>query len=397
MYIVGLISGTSADGIDAALCEISGAPPALSARIIAGLTHPFPDGMQARIQDAGTAERGRTDDLAALHFELGEMFAQAALKVIEQGGMQPGEVDLIGSHGQNFWHNVTFKGDVTATLQLTEASIIAERTGITTLCNFRPRDVAAGGQGAPLTAYIDWLLLRHPEHWRAVQNIGGIANVTFLPPLSDTESLPLAFDTGPGNALIDSAVRILSDGKRSYDRHGLLARAGKPDVQWVKIRLSHPYITRKPPKSTGREVFGADMAEKLVKSARQRGMNVQDTVASLTYFTTESIAISYKRFAPQPVQEVILGGGGRHNPAIVAGLRESLAPAAILSHEDVGIDSDRKEALVFAVLAHETWHNRPGNLPSLTGAKHPVVLGQITPGANYEALIRRTWCGGDGA
>src|SRR5690606_34933036 len=154
-----------------------------------------------------------------------------------------------------------------------------ERTAITTICNFRPRDGAAGGQGAPLTAYIDWLLLRHPEKWRAVQNIGGVATVTFLPPLSDTSSQLLACVIVPGNALIDSAVRILSEGKRSYDRHGLLARAGKPDVQWVKIRLSHPYITRKPPKSTGREVFGADMAEKLVRSATQRGMNVQDTIA----------------------------------------------------------------------------------------------------------------------
>lgn len=391
MYVIGLISGTSADGIDAALCDITGAPPALTARIVHGLTYPFPDGMQQRIQAAGTAAQGRTDELAALHFELGELFAQAALRVIEAAGMQLSDVALIGSHGQNFWHNVTLQGQVTATLQLGEAAIIAERTGITTLCNFRPRDVAAGGQGAPLTAYIDWLLLRHPEHWRAVQNIGGIANVTFLPPLADTESQPLAFDTGPGNALIDSAVYILSDGKRSFDRHGLLARAGKVDQQWVKMRLSHPFMTRRPPKSTGRETFGYDMAEKLVKNAQQRGMSVQDIVASITAVTVQSIELAYKRYAPQPVAEVILGGGGRHNPAIVAGLREALAPAKVLTHEDIGIDSDRKEALVFAVLAYETWHNRPGTLPALTGAKHAAVLGQITPGANYESLIRQTW------
>lgn len=392
MYIVGLISGTSADGIDAALCEIDGAPPHLSAKIIKGLTHPFPDGMQQRIQDAGT-EQGHTPELAALHFELGEMFAEAALKVIEAAGMQPADVDLIGSHGQNFWHAVTMKGQVTATLQLTEAAIIAERTGITTLSNFRPRDVAVGGQGAPLTAYIDWLLLRHPDHWRAVQNIGGIANVTFLPPLSDTESQPLAFDTGPGNALIDSAVLILSEGKRTYDRHGLLARAGKVNDQWVKMRMAHPFLIRKPPKSTGREEFGYDMAASLIRSATTRKMGTQDIIASLTSFTVQTIAKAYNRFAPHPIEEVILGGGGRHNPAIVAGLREALAPAKILTHDDIGIDSDRKEALVFAVLAHETWHNRTGNLPSLTGAAHPVVMGQITPGANYEALIRQTWCG----
>lgn len=391
MYVIGLISGTSADGIDAALCEITGAPPALSARIIKGLTHPFPPEMQRRIQEAGTAEQGRVDHLAELHFELGELFAQAALKVIEEAGMQPDQIDLIGSHGQNFWHGVTLQGKVTTTLQLTEAALIAERTGITTICNFRPRDVAAGGQGAPLTAYVDWLLLRHETHWRAVQNIGGIANVTFLPPLSDTESQPIAFDTGPGNALIDAAMLILSEGKRSYDRHGLLARAGQANAPWVKMRLSHPYILRKPPKSTGRETFGEDMARNLVRSARNRGMSVQDTIASLTAYTVQSIGAAYKRFAPQPIEEVILGGGGRHNVAIVNGLREELAPARIIAHEEVGIDSDRKEALVFAVLAHETWHNRPGTLPTLTGVQHPVVLGQITPGSNYEALIRRTW------
>jgi anhydro-N-acetylmuramic acid kinase len=312
--------------------------------------------------------------------------------VIEEAGLTPGDIDLIGSHGQNFWHNTTLKGEVTATLQLTEAAIITERTGITAVSNFRPRDVAAGGQGAPLTAYADWLLLRHPAHWRAVQNIGGIANVTFLPPLSDTESSPLAFDTGPGNALLDSAMYILSDGKRSFDRHGLMARAGKVDEGWVKLRLSHPYLLRKPPKSTGRETFGFDMAQKLVNNGQRRGMSLPDIIASLTALTVLSIERAYHKFAPQPVGEVILGGGGRHNPALVKMLRERLDPIPILTHEDIGMDSDFKEALVFALLAHETWHNRPGTLPDLTGASHPVVLGQITPGMNYEALIKQTWC-----
>ena len=394
MRIIGLISGTSADAIDAALCEIDGTPPKINVKIVKAITHAYPDGYQQRIQDAGTAELGRVDELAQLHFDLGERFAEAALSVIEAAGLTPADIDLIGSHGQNFWHGVTIRGKVTATLQLTEAAIIAERTGITTVNNFRPRDVAAGGQGAPLTSYADWLLLRHPEHWRAVQNIGGIANVTFLPPLSDAESKPLAFDTGPGNALIDAAMYILSDGKRSFDRHGLVARSGKVDKQWVKLRMSHPFIIQKPPKSTGRETFGVDMAQKLVDSARRRKMSVADIMASLTAYTAQTIAYAYKRFAPQPVAEVILGGGGRRNPAIVAMLREELAPAKILTHEDVGMDSDNKEAMVFALLAHETWHNRPGVLPELTGVSHPVVLGQVTPGANYEALIRRTWCGG---
>ncbi len=391
MHIVGLISGTSADGIDAALCEISGAPPNLECNVVHSLTHPFPVGMQPRIHDAGSKEASTVDELAALHFELGELFAEAALKVIAGANLQPTDVDLIGSHGQNFWHDVTLKGEVTATLQLTEASIIAERTGVTTISNFRPRDVAAGGQGAPLTAYIDWLLLRHPDHWRAVQNIGGIANVTFLPPLSDTESPPLAFDTGPGNALIDASMLILSEGKRSFDRYGLVARSGKVDDGWVKVRLGHPFLVRKPPKSTGRETFGMNMATTLVQSGQRRKMSMADIIASMTAFTYLSIAKAYQRFAPAEIAEVIVGGGGRHNPAIMAGLQAELAPAKILTHEDIGMNSDTKEALVFAVLAHETWHNRPGNHPNLTGADHPVVMGQITPGNNYADLIKQTW------
>ncbi len=390
MLVIGLISGTSADAIDAALCEIHGAPPSISLEVRASRTHPFPPDMQPRILEAGT-RRGTTDELAALHFELGELFADAALALIEDAGLEPADVDLIGSHGQNFWHNVNVRGEVTATLQLTEASLIAERSGITTICNFRSRDVAAGGQGAPLTALADWLLLRHAEHWRAVQNIGGIANVTFLPPLNDEESEPLAFDTGPGNSLLDAAVNLLSDGRRHYDRHGLLARAGTVEEDWLKMRLAHPYFNRRPPKSTGRETFGPGMVKSLVTSAQRRGMSAPDIIASLTALTARSIARAYERHAPQPVQEVILGGGGRHNPAIVSELRELLAPARLLTHEDLGYPGDHKEALVFALLAHETWHNRPGSLPAFTGASQPAVLGQITPGANYEALARRTW------
>jgi anhydro-N-acetylmuramic acid kinase len=184
---------------------------------------------------------------------------------------------------------------------------------------------------------------------------------------------------------------ILSDGKRTFDRHGLIARSGKEDEGWVKVRMTHPFVTRKPPKSTGRETFGYDMASSLIKSAQRRNLSVPDMIASFTGMTARTIHRSF-RFAPQPVEEVILGGGGRHNVALVNMLRELLAPAKLMTHEDVGLDSDHKEALVFALLAHETWHNRPSTLPELTGGEHPVVLGQITSGANYEALIKATWC-----
>jgi anhydro-N-acetylmuramic acid kinase len=392
MLIVGLISGTSADGIDAALCEILGAPSHIQAHIVHAITHPYPDGLQQRIHNTCLPELSRVDDICQLNAELGEHFAQAVQHVIADVGRSLADVDLIGSHGQTVWHMVQPDGRVTSTLQLTEAAVIAERTGITTVCNFRPRDIAAGGQGAPLTSYADWVLLRHPDHWRAVQNLGGIGNVTFLPPLSDTTSAPLAFDTGPSNALIDSAVILITSGRHRYDRDGLLAARGAVDEDWLRALLTHPYYQRQPPKTTGRELFGPPMAAELFAQGRARGLDDSSILATLTALTAASIADAYQRFAPAPVAEVIAGGGGTRNPTLMAMLRQRLAPLPVLTHEDVGLDSDNKEALVFALLAHETWHARPGNHPALTGADHAVVMGQIVPGANYIDLIRRTWC-----
>jgi anhydro-N-acetylmuramic acid kinase len=391
MLIVGLMSGTSADGIDAALCEIIGEPPNLRARIVGAIAYSYPDGFQARILTASQPDTGRVDELCKLHFALGELFADAALRVIRESGRTPDEIDLIGSHGQTFWHSVEPDGRVNATLQLTEAAILAERTGITTISNFRPRDIAAGGQGAPLTAYVDWLLLRHPTKWRAVQNIGGIGNVTFLPPLADTTSKPSAFDTGPGNALIDSMMVQLSNGAQAYDQDANLARRGRIDEEWLHELLAHPYYQIKPPKTTGRELFSKAMANQLIEEGQQRGNDPASIMATVTTLTAQSIADAYARFAPVKVEEVILGGGGRHNPVMVDLLAGLLQPIPVLTHEDIGMDSDNKEALVFAVLAYETWHARPSTLPALTGVDHPVVLGQITPGANYVDLIRRTW------
>jgi anhydro-N-acetylmuramic acid kinase len=392
MLIVGLISGTSADGIDAALCEISGAPPRLQARIVHAITHPYPDGFQQRIHNTCLPELSRVDDICQLNAELGEHFAQAVQHVIADAGRSPADVDLIGSHGQTVWHMVQPDGRVTSTLQLTEAAVIAERTAITTVCNFRPRDIAAGGQGAPLTSYADWVLLRHPDHWRAVQNLGGIGNVTFLPPLSDTTSDPLALDTGPSNALIDSAVILITSGRQGYDRDGLLAARGTVDEDWLRALLTHPYYQRQPPKTTGRELFGPPMAAELFAQGRARGLDDSSILATLTALTAASIADAYQHFAPAPVAEVIAGGGGTRNPTLMTMLRQRLDPVPVRTHEDIGLDSDNKEALVFALLAHETWHARPGNHPALTGADHPVVMGQIVPGANYADLIRRTWC-----
>lgn len=398
MLIVGLISGTSADGIDTVLCEIVSAgaapdvPPVLSAKIVRGFTYPYDPALRQRILDTFSPDTGHVDEVTRLNADIAEAFAAATLALIEEAGLTPADVDLIGSHGQTVWHEIRADGSAYATLQLGEGAILAERTGITTINNFRTRDIAVGGQGAPLTAYADWLLLRHPTQWRAIQNIGGIGNVTFLPPLSDSKSQPTAFDTGPGNALLDSTMTLLTGGAYTYDADGRMARSGNVQEDWLDTLLKHPYYERRPPKTTGRELFSRTMAQQLIIEGQQRGYGVADIVATLTALTAASIADAYERFQPARVGEVILGGGGAHNVAMIDLLSGLVAPAAVLTHEDVGLDTDFKEGLVFAVLAHETIHNRPGNLPSLTGASKPVVLGQIIPGDNYAALVRKTLC-----
>ncbi len=392
MRVIGLISGTSADGIDTALCEIEGAPSSLSARIVAGETFPYPAGLRARILTSYEPARSSTDELCRLNAEIGEAFAEAALRIIETAGLAPGDIDLLVSHGQTVWHDVLPDGSVHSTIQLGEGAMLAERTGITTINDLRNRDISAGGQGAPLAGYVDWLLLRHPSKGRAVQNLGGIGNVSFLPPLSDTTTQPMAFDTGPSNALIDDVLRLSTDGRQTFDVDGALARQGTVDREWLQELLAHPYYQRQPPKTTGRELFGSAMAAELLSVGTARGRSLADIVATMTALTAYSVADAYQRFAPFQIDEVILGGGGRHNPVLVETLQELLAPAKVLTQEDIGENSDYKEALLCAVVGYETWHARPGVHPAITGARHPVVLGQITPGDNFVSLIRSTWC-----
>lgn len=391
MKVIGLMSGTSGDGIDAALCEINGAPPQLTARIVAATTTPYPAELRGRILDACAPETGTVDALCQLNVDLGEQFAAVILELLQTAGIAPQDVHLIGSHGQTVWHNVAPGGRVTATLQITEGAVLAERTGITTINNFRARDVSVGGQGAPLTAYADWLLLRHPDHWRAIQNIGGMGNVTFLPPLADTTSTPLAFDTGPGNALIDMAVYHLTDGVQTYDHDGQMARSGKIDAAWLEELMAHPYFERQPPKTTGRELFGTAAALQWVREGVERRIQPADIVATLTALTALSIAEAYRQFGPRRLGEIIIGGGGARNPVLMEMLAGQFGDVPVLPHDAIGISADYKEALVFALLAYETWHARPGNLPVLTGAEKPVILGQIVPGENYIDLLHMTW------
>ncbi|MEL7435726.1 MAG: anhydro-N-acetylmuramic acid kinase, partial [Chloroflexota bacterium] len=375
--------------VDIALCDIRQESESLQAKILAGQTYPYSPALRQRLLDSCDRTASRVDVIAQLSFELAETFASFIHQFCQEHGIKLTDVDLIGSHGHTLWHHVLPDGRVSATFQIGEGAVLAERTGITTINNMRARDVACGGQGAPLTGYVDWLLLRHPEKWRAIQNIGGMGNVTFLPPLNDTSQTPIAFDTGPGNALIDVAVSHFTDGQQIYDEDGKLAQQGRIHEVWLDELLQHPYYQRDYPKTTGREMFGTEAAQALISDAQAQGLNQHEIITTLTALTATNIVDAYKRFAPAPISEIILGGGGKHNPVIVSMIRELLAPAKVMTHEDIGISSDFKEALVFAVLAHETWHGRVGTLPSLTGANHTAILGQITPAKNYEALLRR--------
>ncbi len=377
MIVVGLISGTSADGIEAAVVQIDGAPPALEWKLLKHLHVPHPAELRREILACFRPEHGTVDRLCALNFRLGEAFARAALQAIQTAELTPSQVDLIGSHGQSLWHIPT--GPDASTLQLGEPAVIAERTGITTISNFRTRDMAAGGQAAPLVPLLDILLLSHPTLTRAAQNIGGIGNVTYLPPAGTGR--PFAFDTGPGNMLIDYAATRATGGQWSYDRDGALASKGHVDERLLVELMQEPFLQQRPPKTTGPELFGAPYGARVWEQAKALGLSDADIVATVTAFTASSIARAYADFLPTPVDEVIASGGGAQNPVLMDMLRQALAPARLMRSDEVGLDVEAKEAIAFAVLAYETWFGRPGNIPAATGARHPVVLGNITPGA----------------
>ena len=391
MRVVGLMSGTSVDGIDVAVVEISGAPPALHMEQLAFATVPWATHIRDEIF-AGFHQPTSSAALCRLNFTLGEAFAAATLRVLSEAGIDPQSIDLIGSHGQTLWHDVQH-GQVTSTLQLGEPAVIAARTGITTVGNFRVADVAVGGQGAPLVAILDWYCLRPPAGstgWRAMQNIGGMGNVTLLPPLG-VEAEPLAFDTGPGNALIDWAAQQATANRWAYDVDGQLAASGHISGKLLEDWLDHPYFAQPLPKSTGRETFSVALAQQWQAQAQQLGLSPADFIATLTELTAASIADAYTRHSFAPISQAIVSGGGARNPTLMARTQAQLHgqlgyPVAVVTHEQLGINSDAKEALLFALLAYLCVHGWPGNLPACTGASRPQVIGQIAPGDNFTGL-----------
>jgi anhydro-N-acetylmuramic acid kinase len=383
VIVVGLMSGTSVDGIDAAVIDVTAEHDALRVGLLGYTESPIDEALRQRIHALFSPEQSRIDEVCEVNFLLGEAFAEAAMVAIREANVTP---DLIASHGQTVWHQVA-PGHTRSTLQLGEPSVVAERLGVTTVADFRPRDMAAGGQGAPLASWGDALLFGDQQLSRAVQNIGGIGNVTWIPPGGQWAAM-LAFDTGPGNALIDHATWRLSRGLQRYDAGGALAAAGRVDDGLLAEWLAEPYFVAQPPKSTGRELFGAQFIDPYIDEWLASGMTAADIIATLTAFTAHSIADQYRRFLPGRPDEVVIGGGGSRNPVLMQLLSELLDPAQIRLHEDFGLPSLGREAVYFALFGHEALHGRANTVPSCTGASHAVVMGKVVPGANYRRLLR---------
>lgn len=381
MRVIGLMSGTSLDGVDAALVDVEGTgTDDVRIQVVHALTVPYSDERRRLSHDAIVA--GSAEALCMLHAELGEWLAEAALAVCAAAGVEVGSVDAVGSHGQTVWHRPPAEGRRGATLQLGDAATIAERTGRPVVSDFRTRDVAAGGQGAPLVPWTDQLLFAVPDRARALQNLGGIGNVTRVPPRGSAEPV-FAFDTGPANSLIDAAVEIATGGRHRYDREGRLAARGRVDEALLADLLRHPYFAAPPPKSTGREEFGRPFVERLVEVLAPEGdQDWMDLVATLTELTARSVADAYARWViPRGVDEVVLTGGGGRNPVLAERIRALLHPLPVLDGRALDVDPDAKEAVAFAVLAWAHLRGIPANLPSATGAAGPRVLGSLTPGA----------------
>jgi anhydro-N-acetylmuramic acid kinase len=380
--VIGLISGTSADGVDAALVELQGHGLATQVRVLAHATYPYDAALRAQILEASYPASSSVDLICHLNFALGECFAEAAIAVARTAGVPLKQIDLIGSHGQTIYHipeASTTPPRRPSTLQIGEPCVIAERTGISTVADFRPRDMAAGGLGAPLAPYGHYLLFADPQRPKLVQNIGGIANVTVLAE-PDMHGL-LAFDTGPGNMLIDEALRHFSGGQQHYDAGGQMAAQGHVHQELLDILLAHPFITQPPPKATGREVFGQALFRMVLEHARAVGMSPADVVCTCTAFTAASILDNYQRFIwPRwTIAEVIVCGGGVYNAEVMRLLREGVQPCPVTTPETYGYPNEALEAILFALLAHATVHGRPANVPGATGAQRSVVLGKIVP------------------
>ncbi|MEM7793959.1 MAG: anhydro-N-acetylmuramic acid kinase [Cyanobacteria bacterium P01_C01_bin.118] len=373
MKVIGLMSGTSVDGIDAALVDVTGTGYNVQIKLLATRT----DKYESEIRDRILSVCGGASLTMACIAELDDHIAIAFAKTAQQLG----EADLIASHGQTIYHRPPTADSLGYSWQLGRGALIAQLTQTATISDFRAADIAAGGQGAPLVPPVDATLFSHPQRHRCVQNIGGIGNLTYLPPWERSGSPSdqiVGWDTGPGNALIDWAVHVFSQGDLTYDHDGRWAATGQPCDRLINQWLEHSFFQQPPPKSTGRELFGADYGQRCWQEAQQHGLDQADFLATLTAFTAATIAHGYHQL-PRLPDEVLLCGGGSRNGYLRSQLQVRLPDISIRSTDDVGLDSSFKEATAFAVLGYWRWHKHPGNLCAVTGAHHPCLLGQIHP------------------
>ena len=369
--VVGLMSGTSLDGISAAVARFRDASDGrIEVDLLAFTSRAYTRDERARL---ATALSGTTPaEYCRLNFDLGYWLADAAIAVMAEAGIARDDISAIASHGQTIWHEPGH-----STWQTGEAAVIAERTGIDVVSDFRVRDVAAGGQGAPLVPIADAMLFSSPTEWRGLQNLGGIGNITIVPPRGQVEGVR-AFDTGPGASVIDRVTRTLRP-NLPYDVDGKLALAGRPNMQIVSELLAAPYFAAAPPKSTGPELFNTEYVETLIKRARSAGASDEDIIATAVQLTAESVGDAYRRFIPEPVREVLVSGGGAKNPALFAAIVKSAAPIQVRHFDEVYFDGEAKEAVAFALLGYLHVTERPANVPSATGASGPRILGKRTP------------------
>ncbi len=416
MLVLGMMSGTSADGIDTALVKISGAPPSLRINLLSHTNQNFPPAIRKEILRVAEQNPLTPGEFSQLHSRLGHIYAEAALAACKKFHISPEKIDLIGNHGQTIFHQgpgvsssgaapFVFKGagvvssTIPSTLQLGDGSIVANLTGITTVSDFRPADMALGGQGAPLVPFADYALYRHKTLGRISLNIGGIANITVIPAHAKPPDV-FAFDTGPGNMLIDALVQHFSKGRQRYDKNAALAQSGRSIPALLDVLMKDSYLKLAPPKSTGREYFGATYTKKILTLGRRHDAKPNDLIRTATIFTALTIVDALNRFVLPKIKinQLIVSGGGANNPLLIAQLTALLAAPlgppisrlasfnlepqhpsiAVIPSSHFHVPADAKEALAFAILAYETFHQRPANLPSATGASGPAILGKIS-------------------
>lgn len=376
--LAGLMCGTSGDGVSAALVETEGYGKDRRVRVLAHTVCPYPNDLRQRLFRLFPPNQFSAEELAFLHRDFGELLADAALEIIRRGGHTPTYVTGIAVQGPTIFHGPPSPDRTGAHIEIGEAAIIAERTGATVVCDLRPSDVAAGGHGAPLSAYVDYVLFVDPAQGRAIQNIGGIANVTFVPAAACLDDV-LAFDTGPGNMVIDGIVQQLTDGQAAFDEDGRRAAQGSVHEGLLSELMEHLYLGKRPPKTTGREDFGEPFVHQVLERARALNLLHEDIVATVTAYTAECIGLHYQReLIPRGrIDEMIVYGGGAHNATLLRMIEERVAPIRVRRHEEFGIPGDAREAVTWAILGDETLAGRAGNAPSASGARHCVVLGKL--------------------